>query len=74
MNLEAYKPSLNPVSVVLEPHRAVADPGERPTPPPTPPPHIWVWIQHCRGTTVLVRKLKKPQQLHVWQLTCHFCQ
>ena len=34
MNLEAYKPSLNPVSVVLEPHRAVADPGERPTPPP----------------------------------------
>ena len=33
MNLEAYKPSLNPVSVVLEPHRPVADPGEPPPPP-----------------------------------------
>ena len=71
MNLEAYKPSLNPVSVVLEPHRPVADPGE---PPPPPFLYLKVWIQHCRGTTVLVRKLKQPQQLHVWQLTGHFCQ
>ena len=32
MNLEAYKPSLNPVSEVLEPHRAVTEPGEPPPP------------------------------------------
>lgn len=74
MNLEGYKPSLNPVSVVLEPHRAVADPGEGSNPPPPPAPYLKVCIWHCRGTTVLVRKLKQPQQLHVWQLTCHFCQ
>ena len=69
MNLEAYKPSLNPVSVVLEPQSAVANPGESP-----PPPYLKVWIQHCRATTVLVRKLMQSQQLHVLQLTCHFCQ
>ena len=45
MNLEAYKPSLNPVSVVLEPQRAVADPGESASPPP--PSYLKVWI---RGT------------------------
>jgi len=67
MNLDGYKPSLNPVSVVLEPHRAVADPGKRPTSPLPLPPYLKVWIQHCRGTTVSVRKLKQPQQLHVWQ-------
>ena len=71
MNLAGYKPSLNPVSVVLEPQRAVADPGE-PTSPP--PPYLKVWIRQCRATTVLVRKLMQSQQLHVWQLTCHFCQ
>ena len=72
MNLEAYKPSLNPVSVVLEPHRAVVDPGE--SAPPPPPPYLKVWIRQCRATTVLVRKLMQSQQLHVLQLTCHFCQ
>ena len=70
MNLVGYKPSLNPVSVVLEPHRAVVDPGEG----SAPPPYLKVWIRQCRGTTVLVRKLMQSQQLHVWQLTCHFCQ
>ena len=34
MNSEGYKPNLNPVSVVLEPHRAVVDPGESAPPPP----------------------------------------
>ena len=69
MNLEGYKLSLNPVSVVLEPQSAVANPGQ-----PAPAPYLKVWIQHCRATTVLVRKLMQSQQLHVWQLTCHFCQ
>ena len=72
MNSEGYKPSLNPVSVVLEPQRAVADPGE----PTSPPPLLSQGLDpgHCRDTTVLVRKLTQSQQLHVWQLTCHFCQ